>query len=92
VEMIRLLISLSDSHKTELIGYFWSVASSGEANSYACITLSCQVSLYLLVIVSMTNGGQDQNDYFREMIAEVLAWGLQPKMVTGDAWYPAGKI
>lgn len=21
------------------------------------------------------------------MIAEVLAWGLQPKMVTGDAWY-----
>jgi len=24
VEMIRLLISYSDSHKTELIGYFWS--------------------------------------------------------------------
>ena len=23
------------------------------------------------------------------MIAEVLAWGLQPEMVTGDAWYSA---
>jgi len=26
---------------------------------------------------------EGKNDYFREMIAEVLAWGLQPKMVTG---------
>ncbi len=30
-----------------------------------------------------------KNDYFREMITEVLAWGLTPLMVTGDAWYSA---
>jgi hypothetical protein len=31
--------------------------------------------------------GKTKNDYFREMIAEVLLWGLQPQMVTGDSWY-----
>lgn len=28
-----------------------------------------------------------KNDYFREMLTEVLAWGLQPLMVTTDARY-----
>jgi hypothetical protein len=31
--------------------------------------------------------GQTKNHYFREMIIEVLGWGLQPKRVTADAWY-----
>ena len=32
--------------------------------------------------------GKTKNDYFRrETIAEVLVWGLQPEMVTGDSWY-----
>jgi hypothetical protein len=31
--------------------------------------------------------GQTKNDYFLEMLAEVLAWGLQPAFVTGDSWY-----
>lgn len=31
--------------------------------------------------------GKTKNDYLREMIVEVLAWGLQPKMITTDAWY-----
>ena len=46
--------------------------------------------------------GKTKNDYFREMITEVLAWGRcalcpdvpfgqvthrQPNLVTGDAWY-----
>ena len=26
-------------------------------------------------------------DYFREMLLEVITWGLKPKMVTGDSWY-----
>ena len=28
-----------------------------------------------------------KNDYFQEMLAEVLAWGLEPAFVTGDSWY-----
>jgi hypothetical protein len=29
--------------------------------------------------------GKTKNNYFREMIAEVLSWGLMPLMVTTDA-------
>ena len=28
-----------------------------------------------------------KNEYFREMLAQVLDWGLQPAFVTGDSWY-----
>ena len=28
-----------------------------------------------------------KNDYFRDMLDEVLFWGLLPKIVTGDSWY-----
>lgn len=33
--------------------------------------------------------GEDKtkNDLFREMLNEVLDWGLSPKLVTGDSWY-----
>ena len=31
--------------------------------------------------------GKTKNDYLREMITEVLGWGLTPSMVTTDAWY-----
>ena len=31
--------------------------------------------------------GQTKNDYFREMLTEVLSWGLNPAWVTGDSWY-----
>jgi hypothetical protein len=31
--------------------------------------------------------GQTKNDYLREMITEVLVWGLEPETVTTDAWY-----
>ena len=28
-----------------------------------------------------------KNDYFQDMINEILAWGLRPDWVTGDSWY-----
>jgi hypothetical protein len=31
--------------------------------------------------------GKTKNAYFLEMLAEVLAWGLQPNFMTGDSWY-----
>jgi hypothetical protein len=31
--------------------------------------------------------GKTKNDYFREMVLEVQAWGLRPAWVTGDSWY-----
>lgn len=35
--------------------------------------------------------GKTKNDYFREMLIEVLAWGLKPAFVTGDSWYSCVK-
>ena len=31
--------------------------------------------------------GKTKNDLFREMVTEVLGWGLAPAMVTVDSWY-----
>ena len=31
--------------------------------------------------------GKTKNDYFLDMLYEVLAWGLKPAWVTGDSWY-----
>ena len=31
--------------------------------------------------------GKTKNDYFLEMLVEVLSWGLKPAFVTGDSWY-----
>ena len=31
--------------------------------------------------------GKTKNDYFQDMLDEVLAWGLEPAFVTGDSWY-----
>ena len=31
--------------------------------------------------------GKTKNDYFLDMLADVLAWGLQPNFMTGDSWY-----
>ena len=30
--------------------------------------------------------GKTKNEYLREMIVEVLLWGLKPKTMTTDAW------
>ena len=32
-----------------------------------------------------------KNDYFLDMLAEVLSWGLEPAYVTGDSWYSCVK-
>jgi hypothetical protein len=31
--------------------------------------------------------GKTKNDYFLDMLTEVLEWGLEPAFVTGDSWY-----
>ena len=31
--------------------------------------------------------GKTKNDYFLEMLSQVMTWGLSPAYVTGDSWY-----
>jgi hypothetical protein len=31
--------------------------------------------------------GKTKNDYFQEMLKEVIDWGVKLRIVTGDSWY-----
>ncbi len=80
---------------TELIGYFWSEKHHRIVKGLHLITIyytdPSGKSLPVNYRIYDKQEGKTKNDYFREMIAEVSAWGLQPEMVTGDAWYSALK-
>ena len=81
----------SDPSLTELIGYFWSGRHHRVVRGIQLITL-CYTDLSGKSIpinyrIYNKQEYQTKNDYLRDMIAEVLDWGLQPKMVTTDAWY-----
>ena len=81
----------SDPNLTEFIGYFWSGNQHRPVKGINLITLYYTESNGKSVPVNYRiynkPEGKTKNDYFREMIAEVLWWGLQPQMVTGDSWY-----
>lgn len=81
----------SNPQLTELIGYFWSGKHHRAVKGIQLITLYYTDVLGKSVPVNYRlynkQEGKTKNDYLREMIAEVLDWGLQPKIVTTDAWY-----
>jgi hypothetical protein len=83
----------SDPNLAELIGYFWSGKHHRIVKGLHLITLyytdSSGKSIPINYRLYNKQEGLTKNDYFRVMITEVLAWGLQPEMVSGDAWYSA---
>jgi DDE superfamily endonuclease len=76
---------------TELIGYFWSGKHHRVVKGIQLITLyytDCSgKSVPLNYRIYNKQEGKTKNDYLREMITEVMDWGLKPKTVTTDAWY-----
>jgi hypothetical protein len=79
------------SHHMELVGYFWSGKHHRVVKGINLITLyytdvrgQHRPVNYRLYDKAE---GKTKNDYFQEMFAEVLAWGLKPAFVTGDSWY-----
>lgn len=82
----------SGPNLTDFIGYFLSGNQHRPVKGINLITLYYTESngKSVPVIYRIYNNkpeGNTKNDYFREMIGEVLLWGLQPQMVTGDSWY-----
>jgi hypothetical protein len=79
------------SRKTELVGYFWSGKHHRAVKGLNLVTLYYTDrqgrSLPVDYRVYDPAEGKTKNDYFREMLAEVLAWGLRPAFATGDSWY-----
>ena len=81
----------SQEGKTDLVGYFWSGLHGKAVKGVNLVTLfygeigGMRVPVNYRVVDKAE--GKTKNDLFREMVSEVLGWGLAPAMVTADSWY-----
>ena len=81
----------SQEGKVDLVGYFWSSKAGGAVKGLCLVTLlhtdakgfSCPVNFRLVDKAQ----GKTKNEHFRDMVEEVLAWGLRPATVTADSWF-----
>jgi hypothetical protein len=76
------------------VGYFWSGKHHRVVQGINLITLyytdpQGQQQPINYRIYDKTEH-KTKNDYFQEMLVEVLGWGLEPAFVTGDSWYSSG--
>ena len=75
----------------ELIGYFWSGKYHKSIKGLNLITLyysdTQEKSVPINYRIYDKKEEKTKNDYFREMLLEVMSWGLKPSIVTGDSWY-----
>lgn len=81
----------SDPKKVHFVSYLWSGKHKRVVKGINLITLYYTdvhgVSVPVNYRLYDKSENKSKNDYFREMLSEVLAWGLSPSWVTGDAWY-----
>jgi hypothetical protein len=77
--------------KTDLVGYFWSGLQGRAVKGLCLVTLFYADERGLRVPVNFRvvdkAEGKTKNALFREMVEEVLGWGLRPAMVSADSWY-----
>ena len=83
-----------DPKLTELVDWFWSGKHKRPVKGLNIITLyytdihGCSVPVNYRVVNKAE--GRTKNEYFREMLEELLCWGLCPAVITGDSWYSSG--
>lgn len=81
----------SDQNKTDLLDYFWSGKHKRTVKGINLITLFYTdvygVSVPVNYRLYDKTLDKTKNDYFQEMLLEVLEWGLRPAWITGDSWY-----
>ena len=77
--------------ETNLITYLYSGKHHRTVKGIGLITLLYTdlkgVSLPVNFRLYDKQAGKTKNDYFQEMVKEVLLWGLRPSLVTADTWY-----
>jgi hypothetical protein len=77
--------------ETSLITYLYSGKHHRTVKGIGLITLLYTdvkgVSLPVNFRLYDKSAGKTKNDYFQEMVKEVLLWGLRPAIVTADSWY-----
>ena len=78
-------------NKSALISYFYSGKHHTTVKGVNIVTLyytdTDNVSMPVNFRIVDPDSDQTKNDLFREMLAEVIEWGLRPAFVTGDSWY-----
>lgn len=81
----------SDSSKAAFIDYFWSGKHKKPVKGINLISLFYTdihgISVPVNFRICDKKSGKTKNDYFREMLLEVISWGLKPAWITGDSWY-----
>ena len=81
----------SDAKKAELIGYFWSGKHQKAIKGINLITLYYTDrdgnSFPVNYRIYNHQDNKSKNDYVREMIQEIMTWGIKPKSLTSDCWY-----
>lgn len=79
------------SQHMELVSHFWSGKHHRVVKWLSLITLyyTDVGGVHLPVNYRLYDKSENKtkNDYFKDMLIEVLAWGLKPGVVTGDSWY-----
>jgi hypothetical protein len=81
----------SQEGKTERVGYFWS-GKQGRAVKGLCLVTLVHTDIKGLRVpvnfrVVDKAEAKTKNELFREMVGEVLAWGLRPALVSADSGY-----
>lgn len=81
----------SNPSKTTLIDYFWSGKHKKVVKGINLLTLYYTdpngVSVPVNYRLNDKREGKTKHDYFREMLSEVIDWGLMPGIITADSWY-----
>ena len=81
----------SDPTKAAFIDLFWPGEHKSVVKGINLVSLFyndiCGVSVPVNYRIIDKKSGKTKNDYFREMLIEVLSWGLRPSWVMGNSWY-----
>ena len=80
-----------DPQKSAFISYFWSGKHKRTVKGLNLITLYYTDTVGNSYPVNFRiydkQEGKTKNEYFLEMVVEVIQWGLTPSWITGDSWY-----
>lgn len=81
----------SQVEKAHLIGYYWSGKHQKAIKGINLITLyytdNDGKSMPINYRLYNPLDNKTKNDYLREMILEVIEWGVKPSTITTDCWY-----
>ena len=98
IDLIGGTLSVDDSvldkpyaHYIAYLGYFWSGKHHAIVKGINLITMyyTDPTGRYIPINFRIydKSDNKTKNDYFLDMLKEVLEWGLSPVVVTGDSWY-----